>query len=351
MIASEDVGLGQEDLDNVTATRGVEYLRNEKKLRSLIWRNVHEVSPWKEEILCSLKRKMFCFCSGRTQPLMKRAFDSEIPKIVDLNVKSAAKIVKIGKEIDTTFWQDNDAVHIGMRQIGLREIKKVMFHGQNLLEIFTKQRRSVLLRIPNLSGEVLAEFRMQTPMAVYTQKWLDYQITTFKYLIVLNEFSGRSFHDLSKYPVFPSVVSFASSLIEYRDFSKRLEFPNLPFFKFYLGSCGPFNSISVDSEFSGGDSELCPEFFSSPEFFSADKIPKWSSDPIEFVYTHRKILEGTEVSQTVAQWISSVFRISHPARKPIQRIPIGGHISIATDQKTLIFAQIVDVNMPLFSEF
>lgn len=58
-----------------------------------------------------------------------------------------------------------------------------------------------------------------------TERWLDYSMSTFDYLMALNMFSGRSFLNLSCYPVFPWIlVDYASPSINiqskpiYRDF-------------------------------------------------------------------------------------------------------------------------------------
>jgi hypothetical protein len=58
--------------------------------------------------------------------------------------------------------------------------------------------------------------------------------------------------------------------------------------------------------------ELCPEFFSSPEYFSGDfELPTWShNDPHEFVYTHRKLLESPQVSAELPRWIDLTFGIT-----------------------------------------
>ena len=40
-----------------------------------------------------------------------------------------------------------------------------------------------------------------------TQQWLDRQLSTFEYLMQLNFISGRSYHSLAQYPVFPWVFN------------------------------------------------------------------------------------------------------------------------------------------------
>lgn len=60
-----------------------------------------------------------------------------------------------------------------------------------------------------------------------TQQWLDRQLSTFEYLMQLNFISGRSYHSLAQYPVFPWILAdYTSKTIDlndpavYRDLSK-----------------------------------------------------------------------------------------------------------------------------------
>ena len=51
-----------------------------------------------------------------------------------------------------------------------------------------------------------------------TKAWVSREITTFDYLIALNSVAGRSFSDLTQYPVFPWVLSnYTSETIDLRD--------------------------------------------------------------------------------------------------------------------------------------
>lgn len=62
-----------------------------------------------------------------------------------------------------------------------------------------------------------------------TQRWLHYELSTFEYLLQLNLLSGRSYHSLSQYPVFPWVLAdYTSEELDlanpavYRDLSKPM---------------------------------------------------------------------------------------------------------------------------------
>lgn len=63
------------------------------------------------------------------------------------------------------------------------------------------------------------------------QKWLDSEISNFEYLMKLNTFSGRTYHDPNQYPVFPWIlIDFSSKFIDfsaspleiYRDLKKPI---------------------------------------------------------------------------------------------------------------------------------
>ena len=40
----------------------------------------------------------------------------------------------------------------------------------------------------------------------YREQWVSSQISNFEYLILLNKYAGRSFNDLSQYPIFPWIL-------------------------------------------------------------------------------------------------------------------------------------------------
>ena len=61
----------------------------------------------------------------------------------------------------------------------------------------------------------------------FTQMWLNYQISNFEYLMILNELSSRNFKDMTQYPIFPWVIGQylqkeldLSDINNYRDLSK-----------------------------------------------------------------------------------------------------------------------------------
>lgn len=92
------------------------------------------------------------------------------------------------------------------------------------LEIFTRTKESFLLLFEGSRFRVLIprirlmpsieQSRIQTrDFEVFfnslpiTQNWIDGKISNFEYLMLLNMYSGRSFNDATKYPVFPWILS------------------------------------------------------------------------------------------------------------------------------------------------
>ncbi len=96
-----------------------------------------------------------------------------------------------------------------------------------------KERSRILknlisLKVPNLL------ISTKTPMEVfaktnYTEQWRKHEISNFEYLMKLNTISGRTYNDLTQYPVFPWVLTdYKSSTIDltkkeiYRDLTQPI---------------------------------------------------------------------------------------------------------------------------------
>ena len=57
-----------------------------------------------------------------------------------------------------------------------------------------------------------------------TAKWVNRQISNFEYLMQLNTIAGRSFNDLSQYPVFPWILQVprvTNQIYQFRNESNR----------------------------------------------------------------------------------------------------------------------------------
>ncbi len=133
----------------------------------------------------------------------------------------------------------------------IREIqKKSIFQKRTALEIYLVDGTSLLFNFPEgeleeVSQKIVRMRKTRCPNLVYygsldpkkilekaniTKKWQSRQLTNFEYLMWLNSLSGRSFNDLTQYPIFPWVLSnYSSDSINlsdsqiYRDLAKAKE--------------------------------------------------------------------------------------------------------------------------------
>ncbi|XXG77782.1 hypothetical protein AAC387_Pa08g1869 [Persea americana] len=199
------------------------------------------------------------------------------------------------------------------------------------------------------------------------ERWARWEISNFEYLMQLNTLAGRSYNDVTQYPIFPWILSdYSSKNLElgnpssYRDLSKpigalnadrlkkfqerytRFDHPTIPKFHYgshyssartvlyYLVRVEPFTTLPIPGERIFSDigatwtgvledmndvKELVPELFYLPEILVngnlADigtvKLPPWASNPVDFIHKHRKALESEHVSAHLNEWIDLIF--------------------------------------------
>ncbi len=94
---------------------------------------------------------------------------------------------------------DTDGINFLFAFVNQKEMEEVWNH-------MAKQDlpNSILEGIMNTSK---IQARWQQFKKAMTTKWLNGQISNFEYLMSLNTLAGRSFNDLTQYPVFPWVLS------------------------------------------------------------------------------------------------------------------------------------------------
>jgi lysosomal-trafficking regulator len=62
--------------------------------------------------------------------------------------------------------------------------------------------------------EFVLIFSPDTPkLTLATQQWREGQLSNWEYLSMLNQMSGRTYHDLMQYPIFPWILSDYDSCI------------------------------------------------------------------------------------------------------------------------------------------
>lgn len=208
-------------------------------------------------------------------------------------------------------------------------------------EIYTKSGRSYFFNVyfPEVKDEIIKiitklnpkiekflNFQAELEKNDYTAKWVRHEISNFEYLMIINLISGRSFHNINEYPVFPWILTnYTSETLDltdesnfrdlgkpvgalnskntqyYLDRYKNLCDPQIPKFHYgshyssagiimyYLVRLEPFTSLAIELQNGKFDipdrifsnlsltwnscftnasdvKELIPEFFYFPEF-------------------------------------------------------------------------------------
>ncbi|XP_055544656.1 neurobeachin-like protein 1 isoform X1 [Wyeomyia smithii] len=124
-----------------------------------------------------------------------------------------------------------------LRKFNLRRSALEMFlvdQTSYFLNFTTKTRNKIFTKIlslqpPNIlygSGRSPAELLRSSGL---TQKWINREVSNFEYLMHLNTIAGRSYNDLSQYPVFPWILAdYTSDILDlndpksFRDLSKPI---------------------------------------------------------------------------------------------------------------------------------
>ena len=121
----------------------------------------------------------------------------------------------------TTFWSADDILSVHKRQYQLRNVAVELFFTSrtsmfiNFFEIKLANKIYKLIKHkmkpPNMNGTFSGKPKdiLNRPIffnMTVTQAWVNRKISNFDYLMHLNLIAGRTFNDLSQYPVFPWVL-------------------------------------------------------------------------------------------------------------------------------------------------
>eukprot|EP01022_Parablepharisma_sp_SALTPOND_P027116 TRINITY_DN657_c0_g1_i1.p1 TRINITY_DN657_c0_g1~~TRINITY_DN657_c0_g1_i1.p1 ORF type:complete len:1837 (-),score=222.25 TRINITY_DN657_c0_g1_i1:2911-8421(-) len=93
-------------------------------------------------------------------------------------------------------------------EIYLHNSKSVFFSlfGKKYVSNFLHDLKSVLRKKPGLQIDVIVCPEKSFADKKYREQWLTGAISNFEYLMLLNKYAGRSFNDISQYPVFPWII-------------------------------------------------------------------------------------------------------------------------------------------------
>jgi hypothetical protein len=99
--------------------------------------------------------------------------------------------------------------------------------------------------------------RLRHPSSIFRNsnmsvRWMNHEISTFEYLMWLNTIAGRTYNDLTQYPVFPWVLSdYESSSLDltrassFRDLSKPMGALDPARLKFFLDRYHAFEDADI----------------------------------------------------------------------------------------------------------
>nr|CAD7442709.1 unnamed protein product [Timema bartmani] len=112
-------------------------------------------------------------------------------------------------------WALSQLREVHLRRYNLRRSALEFFltdQTNYFLNFSTKTRNKVFTRILSLRPPSLYQYGSRSPADLLrssglTQKWVNREISNFDYLMQLNTLAGRTYNDLSQYPVFPWVLA------------------------------------------------------------------------------------------------------------------------------------------------
>uniref|UniRef100_A0AAV1V083 Uncharacterized protein n=1 Tax=Peronospora matthiolae TaxID=2874970 RepID=A0AAV1V083_9STRA len=195
-------------------------------------------------------------------------------------------------------WKYTHLVGVYLRRYRLRDsaIEIFLRNGStHFLDwpITSKERRNEIVRV--LYSFLPRSTPKQWPgriiphLAATTQAWQNRQISNFDYLMALNTFAGRSFNDLTQYPVFPWVLSnYESPTLDlsdpanFRDLSKPMGALNAKRLEEYWGRYYSF------------DDPVIPKFLYGSHYSTCAGVVLFFLFRLEpFASLHKKMQNGT----------------------------------------------------------
>lgn len=220
------------------------------------WRNItQECAPWHSESTSSVRYERdnticsnFCPCklkrcwkatdyarSDQISPRTAKKFSETIPtEKTQYKLELPCRLITPREEKDAIFSLARKFIRIRQSKTGritiikLSRIKMLLFrrvsHLPNSLEIFTHNGKPYFVMfpgqnslkivkqisrfgLPNASHVQTIGFRPYFEQLNFTKLWKERKISNFTYLMRLNVMSGRTFNDLSQYPIFPWILS------------------------------------------------------------------------------------------------------------------------------------------------
>ncbi|OHT16200.1 hypothetical protein TRFO_13357 [Tritrichomonas foetus] len=201
-----------------------------------------------------------------------------------------------------------------------------LYNAKSYLVIFQKNEfitlTAVLKTMHFSSAEAVVFQDEPIDLSLLTQEWVNGNLSNFDYLIKLNLFAGRSFHNLSIYPALPPVI---------HDFNKidSNVVPNG--LTNIIIPVSPLNDQKFRESFVE-NLVVAPEYYFDSSVIKPASLPTWAKTKYEFVYVARKKLESLDVSWFINRLFGpnksrdnqnlTLFTKPHPTRNPhFQQFP------------------------------
>ncbi|KAF1775035.1 PH-BEACH domain [Phytophthora cactorum] len=211
------------------------------------------------------------------------------------------------------FWAYEDITELHKRRYQLRHVALEFFanDGRNYLLVF----HALLAKCPNVQGaasgldgvsgggDLYSQLRKLLRNSM-TERWVQGDISNFAYLMHLNTLAGRSYNDLTQYPVFPWVLAdYDSEILDLSD-------PNV-----YRDLRKPMGAIQREEEFRARRRRR------------RGASPWANGSPTEFVRLNRAALESPYVSANLHHWIDLIFGVKQQGPAAVEACNIFYHLT------------------------
>jgi WD40 repeat protein len=180
--------------------------------------------PQSEEVVVQEKLLMEVYCevvtpmqaySGRMEITSKRIlwYCDKVNQCAQFGVNE--QVLRLLKKPKDKIWKLDMISEIHLRRYRLRNsaIEMFMTNSTNVFFNFKKEdRNSIYKKLISLKPpKLVLVHQISSPSenlqkAGITKMWVKGQLSNFDYLMALNTFAGRTYNDLSQYPVFPWIV-------------------------------------------------------------------------------------------------------------------------------------------------
>ncbi|TVU14942.1 hypothetical protein EJB05_38439 [Eragrostis curvula] len=165
--------------------------------------------------------------------------------------------------------EDDERIIVELPSLMVRPLKVVKGTFQDIEARKNAYRAIVHAKPPNLNDIFLATQRAEQILkrTQLTERWANWEISNFEYLMELNTLAGRSYNDITQYPVFPWIIADYKSRVlnlddpsTYRDLSKP------------IGALNPERLKKFQERYSTFEDPIIPKFHYGSHYSSAGTV-------------------------------------------------------------------------------